>query len=44
MTRAAYLQTFSVRQLRIYARNNDVFILQKWNKSQLIAAIINSRA
>ena len=40
MTRAAYLQPLTVRQLRIRARRNGVTILQSWTKPQLITAII----
>ena len=44
MTRTAYLQAFTVRQLRIHARCNGVCILQSWTKPQLIAAIIKATA
>ena len=40
MTRAAYLQSLTVHQLRIRARRNGVTILQSWTKPQLITAII----
>jgi hypothetical protein len=41
---AAYLQAFTVRQLRIYARRNGICILQSWAKPQLIAAIVKAHA
>ncbi len=44
MTRTAYLQDFTVRQLRIHARRNGVYILQSWTKPQLIAAIVKAAA
>ena len=44
MTRTAYLQAFTVRQLRIHARCNGVCILQSWTKPQLIAAIVKATA
>jgi hypothetical protein len=44
MTRTAYLQAFTVRQLRIHARRNGVYILQSWTKPQLIAAIVKAAA
>jgi hypothetical protein len=40
MTRTQQLQAFTVRQLRIYSRKQGVAILQKWNKSELITAIL----
>jgi hypothetical protein len=39
---ATSLQAFTVRQLRIHARRNGVYILQSWTKPQLIAAILKS--
>jgi hypothetical protein len=39
MTRTAYLNTFTIRQLRIYGRKQGVTILQKWGKAELVAAI-----
>jgi hypothetical protein len=42
--RTAYLQAFTVRQLRIHARRNGVYILQSWAKPQLIAAIVKAAA
>lgn len=44
MTRTSYLQAFTVRQLRIHARRNGVYILQSWTKPQLIAAIVKAAA
>ena len=44
MTRAAYLQQFTIRQLRIYGRKHGVTIYQKWTKPQLIAAIVKAAA
>jgi hypothetical protein len=44
MTRTAYLQSFTVRQLRIHARRNGVTILQSWTKPELIAAIVRAAA
>jgi len=40
MTRTQQLQAFTVRQLRIYGRKQGVAFLQKWNKSELITAIL----
>jgi hypothetical protein len=39
MDRIAYLNSFTIRQLRIYGRQQGVMILQKWGKPELVAAI-----
>jgi hypothetical protein len=42
MSRNEYLEQYTIRQLRIYARKQNIVILQKWTKPELIAAIIKS--
>jgi hypothetical protein len=39
MNRTEYLNTFTIRQLRIYGRRQGMTILQKWGKAELVAAI-----
>ena len=38
--RKAYLERFTIRQLRIYGRQQGVRVLQKWAKPELINAIL----
>ena len=42
MSRKEYLETFTIRQLRIYGRKQGVTILQKWTKPQLVAALLKA--
>lgn len=39
MKRIEYLNTFTIRQLRMYGRKQGLTILQKWNKKELANAI-----
>ena len=42
MTRIQQLQAYTIRELRIYGRKQGVMILQRWNKQELIAAIVKA--
>jgi len=42
MDRKTYLNRFTIRQLRIHGRKSGVLILQKWNKPELVAAIVKA--
>lgn len=38
--RAALLNRYTIRQLRIHGRKNGATILQKWTKPELVAALV----
>ena len=42
MSRKEYLNQFTVSKLRIYGRRNGMIVLQKWNKPELVDAIVKA--
>ncbi len=41
--RKAYFEKMTIRELRIYGRKNGITIYQKWNKPELLSAVLSAK-